>query len=178
MIEGKILNSTHLRSANGNWIDVTLPYMHATPNLEKETEAIEEQDYKNNLNAELQRKFPGINRGINKSSIIITTFGSMYRLFQNKSLQSRPKIRAVFIDEASCVSDMEMAILYSELKGSGKNHVGFVMLGDPMQRTPVVKGKTWFTKVFEMSTLERMIGRSSPSNLSGQNQVVSTLLNV
>ena len=179
VIERKILNGTQLRAADGSWMDVVLPYGRLTPNVEKEDDALEQQDYTNNLHYEFQQKFPGMSRSRAKTPIIITTFGSLYRFFQNTSNESRPTIRAVFIDEASCVSDMDMAILFSELKGSGMFNVVFVLLGDPMQRTPIVKGKkTWFPKVFEMSLLERMICRSSPSSLPGQNQVVSTLLNV
>lgn len=81
-----------------------------------------------------------MSRSRTKTLIIMTNFGSIYRLLQSKYKESLLIIGA-FFGEASCVSDMDMAILFSALRGTGMFNEVFALLGDPMQKTPTLKRK-------------------------------------
>lgn len=122
-----------------------------TRNVEKENDGLEQQDYINNLYCESQQTFPVMSRSKAKTPIYHHHFGLLYCLFQNKSKESRPIISTVFNDETWCLSDIDMAFLFSELQGSVMFNVVFVLLGYLVQMTPNVKGKKiWFSKLFEM----------------------------
>ena len=171
VIERKLQAGLDVKDVEETWENVICPYRRVSPgNANPDTDL------------ELRRKyaslFPGMKRADNRGLVVLTTFGSLHRIYEEKE-DKHPVIRAVFVEEASLVPDSEICMIFDHASRTGLDNLIFVFVGDPMQNNPVVKGRrTCVSKLYEVSLMERLICRMSPSGIRGENAIVSCFLNM